>query len=429
MEARDLLVWLLACVLCAAAASEGGKKRAGTPGACDRDAVSAAHGMRIEIRCRVPKADDRRVQVWKYPATMETPEPGPHAHIPAAGGELVFDSHPGLWAGESAPWADGAQPGARPERYSVLGSPPHQKLAIHALSNATQGLYYWTWGNTTHPHQNGTSVLVTMYRPPMLMLDVPPALEGTRHRAVCTARDYYPNRKAEFIWHENGTVVSDAERVKTRVRAGSEGFTATSVLLSAGPASPHAAAKFRCQFVWRRDSVSYTKLAAEAEAASMPRPNISISFDAAVATCTASCVPASVTAAWLLGEDHAAAEAASAAYEVGGCPEHPAFGSARATLPLSEKHAEYTCRLIGYPPGSASARAQRQPRPANRRHHRQSGGDGPQGAGDHGPGVRDFACGGRDRGMSFPHHAPRAAPSYTVNRVGEYKTDSRTVGA
>ncbi|KAB2530354.1 hypothetical protein AMR77_25745 [Escherichia coli] len=357
---RVCAVLLLTCVI-AARVGEGRPRKSNRRDrdVCDSESVSAAHGMRLEIRCRVPRADDLRMQIWKYPLIARANHQkskteslfGKNDFKPPHGGELVFDNKPDSRELKDTPWAEGARPGSRLLRYSMLGEPPHQKLAIHALTNATQGLYYWVWGNSTNRYKNWTAVVVNMYRPPMLTMDAPPVLDGDRYKVTCTARDYYPNLKAEFTWYENDTVPVPPELVHTRVRMGSEGFTAVSTLTSASPALMYVTPSIRCQLVWQRDAVSYTRLVASADVGTLPRPRITMRFDEERATCEANCVPRSARALWLLGDDHVQTADAPTFHSPDGCPEHPEFGSLQSSMPVSMEFSEYTCRLAGYPDG------------------------------------------------------------------------------
>ncbi|AAU88110.1 envelope glycoprotein C [Cercopithecine alphaherpesvirus 2] len=325
------------------------------PFRCKRPDVSAHYGGRVAVACRFPRpTGEFRLQIWRVaPAGGEDDRLGPiepgavlvNVTVPA-GGRLVYDSAPDR-AGERVRWAEGAGPGAHPPLYSVDGTFPTQRLVVHELTRATQGSYLWTRGPPEHPHRYGTWTRVRMVRRPSLSIRPHTVLEGEPFGATCVAADYYPGDGAAFRWFEGGDEVAAPERVRTRVDARRDGFSATSTLTSEARAGLAPARNLTCEFTWHRDAVSFSRRNATGAPTVLPRPTIEMEFGGDEAVCTAACVPEGVELRWLLGADPAPAE--NAVVAGGPCPGRPGLARLRSALPLSREHSEYTCRLVGYP--------------------------------------------------------------------------------
>ncbi|AHM96020.1 envelope glycoprotein C [Papiine alphaherpesvirus 2] len=340
----------------------GGGSPARAPGSapapfrCKRPDVVALFGGRVAMGCRVPRPTaDFRLRIWRVAAPRaeagrpEPAEPGAvlvNVTAPPPDGELVYDSAPGA-TGARVRWAEGAGPDARPRVYALEGTFPTLRLVIQELTLARQGWYFWARGPADQPLRYGTWTRVRMLRRPSLSIRPHAVLEGEPFGATCVAANYYPGDRAAFRWFEGGDEVAAPDRVRTRVDAQRDGFSATSTLTSEARAGLAPPRNLTCEFTWHRDAVSFSRRNATGAPTVLPRPTIEMEFGGDEAVCTAACVPEGVALQWLLGADPA--PAGNAVASGGPCPGRPGLARLRSALPLSREHSEYTCRLVGYP--------------------------------------------------------------------------------
>ncbi|ADO13784.1 envelope glycoprotein C [Saimiriine alphaherpesvirus 1] len=326
-----------------------------SPISCDHEYMQTRMGTKMRMPCRIKTdnaSDVSRVRVVVY--ALEEDHEAQYRRIsetPGAiqsGAQLVYDSQPEAPSTDIVPWAKGAGPAETyPPLYSMSVHKGRWRLEIAAVEFENQGVYQWVYGE---PAESGVAVLVTVFHPPRVSLRSDPIVEGDLPKAVCSAVDYFPGTNSTtFEWFEDGVAVPPGdERVSTRVVSDRpEAFSAISTFASADPSQVGVEREFTCQVVWRRDSVSFSRMRATSRASVLPRPHVQIRLFEDRVECDAACVPGNVTIAWTV--DGVRAADTEAPENEGVCVAHPGTFRIRSTRSLTPGQCTYACGVVGYP--------------------------------------------------------------------------------